>query len=177
MRGAMTETAAYRVDHVFPPLPVRPRVLSVPKRLRGCLQREPEAVNAVWHSFLCSVEAALRQHSPDAGPQARLGAVSGLHRFGYAALYPHFHCGVLDGVFEAAQDADGEARFREAVGLSAQAMAAVQGQVRRRALRGCVRRGGPCNAGPMAEASSSMPRFALRTGTKTGESDSSATVP
>lgn len=30
----MTETAAHLVDHVFPPLPVRQWVLSVPKRLR-----------------------------------------------------------------------------------------------------------------------------------------------
>jgi hypothetical protein len=52
------------------------------------------------------------------------------------------HCCVLDGVFEAASDADAEVRFREAVGLSAQAVAAVQAQVRRRVLRGFVRRGG-----------------------------------
>ena len=28
------------------------------------LQREPAAVNAVLHIFLCSVEATLRAHSP-----------------------------------------------------------------------------------------------------------------
>jgi hypothetical protein len=56
----MAETAAHGVDHVFPPLPVRQWVLSVPKRLRYFLQREPTAVNAVLHSFLRSIEAALR---------------------------------------------------------------------------------------------------------------------
>jgi hypothetical protein len=30
----MAETAAHLADHVFPPLPVRQWVLSVPKRLR-----------------------------------------------------------------------------------------------------------------------------------------------
>jgi hypothetical protein len=72
--------------------------------------------------------------------------VSFLHRFG-SALNPHmhFHCCVLDGVFEAEAEAEpesgGAVRFREAVGLSAQEMAAVQAQLRRRVLRGFVRRG------------------------------------
>jgi hypothetical protein len=39
----MAETAAHLVDHVFPPLPVRKWVLSVPKRLRYFLEREPAA--------------------------------------------------------------------------------------------------------------------------------------
>jgi hypothetical protein len=46
---------------------------------------------------------------------------------------------VLDGLFEA--DSDGRVKFREAVGLAAQEMAAVQAQVRRRVLRWFVRRG------------------------------------
>jgi hypothetical protein len=43
----MAETAAHLVDRVFPPLPVRQWVLSVPKRLRWYLEREPRAVSAV----------------------------------------------------------------------------------------------------------------------------------
>jgi len=89
------------------------------------------------------VEAALQEHAPGAGPRARLGAVSFLHRFG-SALNPnvHFHCCVLDGLFDAAPASDGQVRFPEAVGLSAQAVAAVQAQVRRRVLRWFVRSGG-----------------------------------
>jgi len=47
------------------------------------------------------VEAHLRKRSPGASPRARLGAVSFVHRFG-AALnrHLHYHCGILDGVFE-----------------------------------------------------------------------------
>ncbi len=136
------KTAAHLVDHVFPPLPVRQWVLSLPKRLRYFLQRKPAAVNAVLHIFLRTIEAALRAHSPGAGPRARLGAASFLHRFG-SALNPHmhFHCCVFDGLFEAEPDSDGQVRFSEAVGLSAQAVAAVQAQVRRRVLRWFVRRG------------------------------------
>jgi len=80
----MAETAAHLVDHVFPALTVRQWVLSLPKRLRYFLQREPAAVTAVLHIFLRSVEATLRAHSPGAGPRARLGAVSFVHRFGSA---------------------------------------------------------------------------------------------
>ena len=40
----MAETAAHPVDQVFPLLPVRQWVLSVPKRLRYFLEREPGAV-------------------------------------------------------------------------------------------------------------------------------------
>jgi hypothetical protein len=43
----MAETAAHLVDHVFPPLPVRQWVLSVPKRLRWYLEPEPQALSAV----------------------------------------------------------------------------------------------------------------------------------
>lgn len=43
----------------------------------------------------------LRAHSPGAGSAARLGAVAFIHRFG-STLNPHlhFHCVVIDGVFE-----------------------------------------------------------------------------
>ena len=70
----MVETAAHLVDQVFPPLPVRQWVLSVPKRLRYFLQRDPEALGAVLHILLRVIEARLRQRSGCAC--GRLGAVS-----------------------------------------------------------------------------------------------------
>ena len=76
----MAETAAHLVDQVFPPLPVRQWVLSVPKRLRYFLQRDPEALGAVLHIFLRVIEARLRQRSGCA--RGRLGAVSFVQRFG-----------------------------------------------------------------------------------------------
>ncbi len=92
------------------------------------------------HIFLRVVEQTLRQSSPGAGPRARLGAVSFLHRFG-SALNPHvhFHCVVIDGLFQ--PDADGRVCFHEAVGLTQKHIAQVQEQVRRRVLRVFVRRG------------------------------------
>jgi hypothetical protein len=70
----MAEVAAHLVDQVFPPLPVRQWVLSVPKRLRYFLQRDPEALGAVLHILLRVIEARLRQRSGCA--RGRLGAVS-----------------------------------------------------------------------------------------------------
>jgi hypothetical protein len=102
----MAETAAHLVDHVFPPLPVRQRALSVPKRLRWYLEREPRALSAVLHIFLSVIEAHLRQGS-GASAHARFGAVSFIHRSG-ASLnrHVHYHCCVIDGVFEPVEEAD-----------------------------------------------------------------------
>jgi hypothetical protein len=45
----MAETAAHLVDHVFPHVPVRQWVLSVPKRLRPFLHHRPRTASAVLH--------------------------------------------------------------------------------------------------------------------------------
>ena len=84
---------------------MRQWVLSVPKRLRGYLEREPRASSAVLHILLRVIEAHLRQGS-GAGSRARFGAVSFIHRFG-ASLnrHVHYHCCVIDGVFEPVEDA------------------------------------------------------------------------
>ena len=66
----------------------------------------------------------MRQCSPDAGVASRLGAVVFIHRFG-ALLNPylHYHCIVLDGVFDAA--AEGGVVFHPACGLDATAIGEV----------------------------------------------------
>ena len=43
----MVETAAHLSDHVFPRLPVRQWVLSVPKRLRYFMQRDVTVINTI----------------------------------------------------------------------------------------------------------------------------------
>jgi hypothetical protein len=80
----MAETAAHLVDHVFPQVPVRQWVLSLPKRLRYFLHHHVDRVNPVLRIFLAEVEAALRSCSPDAPDGARFGAVTFVHRFGSA---------------------------------------------------------------------------------------------
>lgn len=56
----MADTAAHLVDHVLTPLPVRQWVLSVPKRLRYHLERDPAVLNAALHVFLTAIERVLR---------------------------------------------------------------------------------------------------------------------
>ena len=76
----MVETAAHLVDHVFPRLPVRQWVLSLPKRLRYFLRHDQRTVKAVLTIFLRVVEQLLRKRAPGTAPKARLGAVSFVHR-------------------------------------------------------------------------------------------------
>lgn len=56
----IAETGAHLVEHVFPPLPVGQWILSVQKRLRWILEREPGALSAVLHIFLRLIELHLQ---------------------------------------------------------------------------------------------------------------------
>ena len=136
----MVATAAHLADHVLPDLPVRQWVLAVPKRLRYFLQRDADLQGAALRLFLRRVEQCLRAHSPGSSSEARLGAVAFIHRLGSSLnAHLHFHCVVIDGVFDATPT--GGVVFDAAIGLEANAIAQVQAQVRRRLLRVFVRRG------------------------------------
>lgn len=130
----MAEVAAHLTDHVLPHLPVRQWVLSLPKRLRPYLHHNPDVAGAVLRIFLRAIRTTLRSASPGAPHDARLGAVSFLHRFG-SSLNPHFHFHlvVLDGVF--AQVPDGTVRFYEATRLDEHHWLGLQRVVQRRVLR------------------------------------------
>jgi len=126
-------------DHVIPRVPVRQWVLSLPKRLRGFLHRDPALAGKVLRIFLEEVERELRRQCPGAGAKARTGAVVFPHRFGSSlnANY-HFHACVIEGLYEA----EGEGvRFHPAGQLSEAAIAQVQQRVRRRVLKAFVRWG------------------------------------
>lgn len=94
----MAETAAHLTDQVFPRLPVRQWVLSVPKRLRYFLQRDTALQGAVLRILLRAVERCLREHSPGCDPTARIGAIAFIHRFGSSLNeHTHFHCCIVEG--------------------------------------------------------------------------------
>lgn len=149
----MAETAAHLTDHVFPRLPVRQWVISVPKRLRYFLQRGTALQGAVLRILLRVVERCLREHSPGCDTTARIGAIAFIHRFGSSLnAHTHFHCCVVDGVFQPAgigdtadvvdaSDAVTGVDFHAATNLDTAAIAQVQAQVRQRILRAFVRRG------------------------------------
>jgi len=180
----MAEAAAHLTDHVFPRLPVRQWVLSVPKRLRYYLQRDKGALNAALRIFLRVVQQSLLTHCPGAAKahpaSLHLGAVAFIHRFGSSLnTHVHFHVCVVDGVFEAvarplAQSVDTDAAaqanpqpgpapapqsviFHAATGLDESAIATVQTNVRKRILRAFVARGHieACDAKDMAERAAS----------------------
>ena len=81
----MVETAAHLSDHVFPRLPVRQWVLSVPKRLRYFMQRDGAALNMVLRIFLRVIAQTLQTRSPGAAnvdkASLHIGAVAFIHRF------------------------------------------------------------------------------------------------
>ncbi|MBK8387361.1 MAG: transposase [Candidatus Accumulibacter sp.] len=136
----MVETAALLADHVFPRLPVRQWVLSVPKRLRYHLQHDPTIETLALRIFLSVVEQVLRRACPAAGSDSRIGAVAFIHRFGALLLNrEHFHCLVIEGVFAA--DASGRATFHESRALDQKGLDEVHAKVRRRLLRALTRRG------------------------------------
>jgi len=148
----MAETAAHLTDHVFPRLPVRQWVLSVPKRLRYFLQRDTALQGVVLRIFLRGVERCLREHSPGCDSTARIGAIAFIHRFGSSLNeHTHFHCCIVEGVFQPTakigDTADNTAEpitsvdFHAATDLDTAAIARVQAQVRQRILRVFVRRG------------------------------------
>ena len=150
----MVETAAHLTDQVFPRLPVRQWVLSVPKRLRYFMQRDGAVLNMVLRIFLRVIAQSLQAHSPGAASgdnsSLHIGAVAFIHRFGSSLNgHVHFHVCVVDGVFEeVAGDvvADVHASspgvvFHPASGIDATAVAQVQADLRRRILRAFVGRG------------------------------------
>ncbi len=154
----MVQTAAHLTDHVFPRLPVRQWVLSVPKRLRYFMQRDGATLNMVLRIFLRVIAQSLQSGSPGAAQVDKaalhIGAVAFIHRFGSSLNeHVHFHVCVVDGVFEEVAgmaDADSDAGlpsspasviFHPASGVHEAAVAQVQATLRQRILRAFVGRG------------------------------------
>ena len=82
----MVETAAHLTDHVFPRLPVRQWVLSVPKRLRYFMQRNGVVLNMVLLRILFRVIAQCLQSNSSGAVNVdkatlHIGAVAFIHRF------------------------------------------------------------------------------------------------
>ena len=157
----MVETAAHLTDHVFPRLPVRQWVLSVPKRLRYFMQRDGAVLGMVLRIFLRVIAQSLQDHCAGAAQVGEsnkaalhIGAVAFIHRFGSSLNeHVHFHVCVVDGVFEQvagegeacadAQDAATPAGviFHPATCIDADVVAQVQATLRKRILRAFVARG------------------------------------
>jgi len=97
----MAERAAHLVDRVFPDVPIRQWVLSLPYWLRYRLAWDHDLCRGVAGVLIRSVMRVLRDRARDAGVEhGRGGAVVVIQRFGGGLnLNVHVHALVLDGVF------------------------------------------------------------------------------
>jgi len=132
----MVEIAAHLVDEVFPQVPVRQWVLSLPKRFRYFLQHNRGYVRPVLAIMIKAIEKELIRNVPCDSSGCRLGAVSFLQRFGSMLnLHFHFHSCVIDGLF------DKEGNFYPIDYLSQDDIKAVEEKVRRKVIRFFLKKG------------------------------------
>jgi hypothetical protein len=100
----MADTAAHLVDRVFPVVPVRQWVLSLPFALRYRLAYDRRLTSDVLNVFIRALFGEMRRRARrllglDA---SQCGAVTFIQRFGDALnANVHFHSMVIDGVYAA----------------------------------------------------------------------------
>jgi hypothetical protein len=137
----MADRAAHLVDDVFPDVPVRQWVLTLPPRLRYQLAWNHDLCRAVVGVFMRAVLRGLRAQARREGVvDGQGGAVAIVQRFGGALnLNIHVHALVVDGVF--GHDRGGRMRFHSAVRLTDLDVAEVLATVEARVMSLLDRRG------------------------------------
>jgi hypothetical protein len=111
----MADVAADLVDEVFPEVPVRQWVCSLPWRLRYAMGYDRKLCADVLDAFITSLRRSLRRRAKAklelrSVEDALFGAVTFIQRADSSLrLNVHFHCLVLDGVY--VRDGEGELRF------------------------------------------------------------------
>ena len=137
----MAERAAHLVDQVFPDVPIRQWVLSLPYRLRYQLAWDHDLCRAVVGVLFGAVFRVLGARAGDDGVEAgRGGGVAVIQRFGGALnLNVHIHALVMDGVF--ARDHGGALCFHPTPHLTTLDVAEVLATVELLIMRRLERRG------------------------------------
>ena len=110
----MADTAAHLVDRVFPMVPVRQWVLSLPFKLRYRTAYDSKLMADILNIFIRAVFGGLRKRARESLglKQSQCGAVMFVQRFGSSAnLHVHFHAIVIDGVYAAGPE--GRPEFHE----------------------------------------------------------------
>lgn len=133
----MVQTAAHLVDNILPFVAFRQVVFTLPKRLRFFL-KNPRCERGIRRILLNALQTTIRNASPGAPSDSRLGAVVFTHKSG-ASLnrHPHFHVLTTSGTFTT--DAQGALVFFPATELDNQSFCDLTQVVRRRTLRYLVR--------------------------------------
>lgn len=137
----MADTAARLSDGVFPDVPVRQWVLSLPYEIRFRLAWDGDLLSAVLGIFLRVVHGWYRRRAHEEGDEdARCGSVTFVQRFGSALnLNPHFHVLMPDGVF--VDGPGGTPVFRPAPTLTDEAVRRIAETTAERVVRLLQRRG------------------------------------
>ena len=95
----MADTAAHLVDRVFPEVPVRQWVLTLPYTLRFRMAYDSRLVADIHRIFVQTVFAFLRRKAGNV-KKLKCGAVTFIQRFGDALnLNLHYHLFAIDGVY------------------------------------------------------------------------------
>jgi hypothetical protein len=130
------------VDRVFPKVPVRQWVLSLPFALRYRLAYDSKLLRDVLHIFTQAVFSSLRRRARDCSGirKAKCGAVTFVQRFGGAInINIHLHSLVIDGVYY--EDAQHRIRFQRLPKPSNSEVARMTERIARRIIRLLERRG------------------------------------
>ena len=137
----MNTTAAHRVDRVFPEVPVRQWVLSLPMWLRFSVAWDGELCRRVLGLYLDTVFAFYRARAADAGfEMAHCGAVTFEQLFGsFINANLHFHSLVADGYW--VEDGTGPPVFHPTAPPTTAEVQQVVDRVRQRVERLVIRRG------------------------------------
>jgi hypothetical protein len=156
----MANAGAFLVDRVFPDVPVRQHVLTLPYEFRKLIAFKAHVLTAVGRIFVESVFASYRARAKRGGiAQAQCGAVNFVQRFGSLNLHCHFHLVALDGV--CARDAGGRLQFHPAAAPTAEDLDAIVARTARRVIT-WLRRHGYLNEQPLeARSNESAAQTAL----------------
>jgi hypothetical protein len=108
----MADTAAFCVDCLFPQVPARQYVLSLPYALRFKMAYSPDSTTVVLGAFISAINSDLRRRARKRKLRGRLqtGSLTVVQRFGSSLnLNVHFHVIAMDGVY--AEQPDGSMLF------------------------------------------------------------------
>ena len=106
MGRRMADTAAHLVDNVFPQVPVRQWVLSLPIEIRYRLSYDKRLISDVLAVFLRAVQGWYKTKAKELGfGNLQGGSVSFIQKFGSSLnATPHYHCLLLDGGYTFSDD-------------------------------------------------------------------------
>jgi hypothetical protein len=108
----MADTAAFCVDYLFPQVPARQYVLSLPYALRFKMAYSADATSVALGAFISAINSDLRRRARRRKLRGRLqtGSLTVVQRFGSSLnLNVHFHVIAMDGVY--AERPDGTMLF------------------------------------------------------------------